>query len=121
MSEIKKVLNEALGVAEQETAPVVETPEPADISRLRQLSGLPKSAKPVSEEIGMANERQLQKALNDVETSIMIMKGKFVTYSRMVNKLFDDMTEDQQMNYRYGVQAMIDILEDELTEIRKLG
>lgn len=132
MSDIKKVLDEALGIEHEPKAPAVikESVDP-EVARIVELSGLGGIAnktsvagEPVTEEgrgIGLAYQRQLDQLLSQIEDSIAIMKGRFVSYKRMVDKLEDDMTEDEQMHYRYGVQAMIDILESEVANIRKLG
>lgn len=128
MSKIKQVLSEALGTPVTTTTdPVPEAMDPT-VARIVELSGLANSTTvagtPVTEEgrgIGLANQRQLDQLLNAIEVSIFRMKGSFVNYKRMVDRLESDMTEDEQMHYRYGVQAMLDILEDELPDLRKLG
>jgi len=129
MSDIRKVLDEALGMEHEPAAQqqITESMDPT-VARIVELSGLSNqttvAGTPVTEEgrgIGLAYQRQLDQLLNQIEVSIAIMKGRFMSYKRMVDKLESDMSEDEQMHYRYGVQAMIDILESEVAEIRKLG
>jgi len=129
MSDIRKVLDEALGMEHAPAAQqqITESMDP-DVARIVELSGLSNqttvAGTPVTEEgrgIGLVYQRQLDQLLNQIEVSIFKMKGSFASYKRMVDKLEGDMTEDEQMHYRYGVQAMLDILEGELPDLRKMG
>lgn len=132
MSTIKKILSEALGETVVESTcpdchedPCVceEVKEDADIARLRQLSGL-EGAGPVSEAgggLGLAYQRVLDQEYARCETQIMIAVGKIKQYAAKVNSMSDDMSDDEQAHYMYSIRGLLDIMEEELKDLQKLG
>jgi hypothetical protein len=129
MSTIKQVLNEALGVdhTEEITSTMIET-ESDHISRLRQLSGLANSTTvagtAVSEAgggLGLAYQRVLDQEYARCETQIMIAVGKIKQYAAKVNSMSDDMSDDEQAHYMYSIRGLLDIMEEELKDLQKLG
>jgi len=132
MSDIKKVLVEALGIEDKQQAPTVvkESIDP-EVARIVELSGLGGIAnktsvagEPVTEEgrgLRPSIQRQLDQQLNQIEDSIAIMWRRFSSYKKMLDNLEGDMSEDERMHYRYGIRYMIDILESEIVNIRKMG
>jgi len=129
MSAIKQVLNEALGVehTEEITSTVTET-ESDHISRLRQLSGLANSTTVAGTAVveaggglGLAYQRVLDQEYARCETQIMIAVGKIKQYAAKVNSMSDDMSDDEQAHYMYSIRGLLDIMEEELNDLQKLG
>ena len=130
MSAIKQVLNEALGVQQASieiTSTVTET-ESDHISRLRQLSGLVNSTTVAGTAVaeaggglGLAYQRVLDQEYARCETQIMIAVGKIKQYAAKVNSMSDDMSDDEQAHYMYSIRGLLDIMEDELKELNRLG
>lgn len=119
MSKIKQVLNEALGGVEEaieELTQVADTIEAEGINRLRQLSGLP-----VSESLGMNEENILNQLLAQTEESITRAGGYLTRYAQKVQQMQDHMSEEEHMHYVYGIQAMIDLVEQMYERVKKLG
>ena len=130
MSAIKQVLSEALGVQQASTeitSTVTET-ESDHISRLRQLSGLANSTTvtgtavdEAGSGIGLAYQRQLDQSLQEIEISIARLRGSFKKYAKLYASLEDHMSEEDAMHYGYGIRGMLDMLEDNVKELNKLG
>lgn len=118
MSKIKQVLNEALGVEEsvEDILYVADKLEAEGIERLRQLSGLP-----VSESLGMNEENILNQLLQQTEESITRAGGYLTRYAQKVQQMQDRMSEEEHMHYVYGIQAMIDLVEQMYERVKKLG
>ena len=130
MSKIKQVLNEALGVqqASNEIVTTVTETESDHISRLRQLSGLANSTTVAGTEvteagqgIGMAHQRVLDQEYARCETQIMIAVGKIKQYAAKVNSMSADMNDDEQAHYMYSIRGLLDVMEEELKDLQKLG
>jgi CHASE3 domain sensor protein len=129
MSAIKQVLSEALGVehTEEIKKSVTET-ESEHISRLRQLSGLANSTTVAGTAVaeaggglGLAYQRVLDQEYARCETQIMIAVGKIKQYAAKVNSMSDDMSDDEQAHYMYSIRGLLDIMEEELKDLQKLG
>ena len=129
MSAIKQVLNEALGVEHtgEITSTMIET-ESDHISRLRQLSGLANSTTVAGTAVaeaggglGLAYQRVLDQEYARCETQIMIAVGKIKQYAAKVNSMSDDMSDDEQAHYMYSIRGLLDIMEEELKDLQKLG
>lgn len=87
-----------------------------NINRLRQLSGLK-----VDEGLGYGEEQMLNKLLQEIEISINRTEGLLRRYAQQVNKMSAHMGEEDQMHYGYGVQAMIDLVDQMHQRVQKLG
>jgi hypothetical protein len=106
------------------------------VSRLRELSGLTPLAnstsvagKPVAESdvfnegngIGLGHQRMLDQGYAQCETQIMRAAGMIKQYARKVDSMAADMNDDEQAHYQYSIRGLLDILEDELKDLQKLG
>ena len=102
----------------------INVEEEIDVSRIKKLAGLANNdasstGTPVDESVGMMEEKQLQQLLTMIETSITKTNGYFKRYVETYEKLKDRMSEEEQMHYGYGIQAMFDLIEDMRDELVK--
>jgi hypothetical protein len=128
MSNIKQVLNEALSVQQASNEIASTVTESDHISRLRQLSGLANSTTVAGTAVteaggglGLAYQRVLDQEYARCETQIMIAVGKIKQYAAKVNSMSDDMSDDEQAHYMYSIRGLLDIMEEELKDLQKLG
>lgn len=101
----------------------VNVEEEVDVSRIRKLAGLANASTvagtPVEEAMGMMEEKKLQELLTQIETAITKTQGYFKQYVAAYDRMKDNMTEEEQMHYGYGIQAMFDLIEDMRDELVK--
>lgn len=102
----------------------VNVEEEIDISRIRRLAGLANgdassTGTPVDEAMGMMQEQQLNQLLELIETSINKTRGYFKKYVEAYEKNRELMSEEEQMHYGYGIQAMFDLIEEMRNELVK--
>lgn len=114
MSDNKQKLNEGMAS--------INVEEEVDISRIRRLAGLANSdasatGVPVEEAMGMMQAQQLDQLLQIIETSIDKTRGYFKKYVAAYEKNKHLMSEEEQMHYGYGIQAMFDLIEDMRDEL----
>ena len=117
---------------------VDENVDTDEINKLLLLSGLPRklanassiSGIPVAESeyftegngLGLAYQRQLDEMLDNIESSINGVSKRFSEFKTNMDKLGKQMTEEEQMHYRQGVNAMIDLMTDVAQNLRhRLG
>jgi hypothetical protein len=102
----------------------VNVEEEIDVSRIRQLAGIANTIEnsagtPVAEALNAVEEKRLQDLLNDIEASIARTRVKFKQYAAAYQRMESLMDEDEQMHYGYGIQAMLDLVEEMHKELQK--
>lgn len=102
----------------------INVDEQIDVSRIKKLAGLANNdgtvaGVPVDESLGMMEEKKLQELLTMIETSILKTRGYFKHYVETYDRMKGQMTEDEQMHYGYGIQAMFDLIEEMRDELVK--
>ena len=102
----------------------INVEEQIDVSRIKKLAGLANNdgtvaGVPVDESLGMMEEKQLQELLAMIETNINKTRGAFKKYVAAYDRMKDHMSEDEQMHYGYGIQAMFDLIDEMRDDLAK--
>jgi hypothetical protein len=97
----------------------VNVDETIDISRIQKLAGIQNAATSagvsVAEAMGASEEQRLSALLNNIEVSVERIRANYKQYVELYARTEALMDEEEQMHFSYGMQAMLDLV-DELRE-----